>query len=393
MKRLVIFLAVMPCMLFAVKLTDYKVEQSSAQVLTAGLNYHLGMTDGEVVSHFGNLSANFERFQATLPWSYSLNFFGNISGSFLPQDPSDTSTTDTTQQFSYQLQWDAKYNKYLVSGKDFLAFAQLQGDLLTRYDYPATRIIAGLGYGRFTSATPLAAALRIERRMMAEGVLLDSLPIGPLMAFARELAPEAKKKYREKYYYWEREYYSALERVLNESNQLNNGQLGSTGSLIIKDVLDEYISPRYHGYEVNLGVGYDLLPAYQASGRALFAALAFNYSLPIGFRTQFIEKSNLRLPFTGGKFGNEIHGNLLLSLLYEVGSTLDIVGTYQLNMDRARYTEGGDYEFVVNNQLAGSLSYLLVDHLVMTNTLTLIHSTQAQGLSAEVSSTINFRFF
>lgn len=391
MKRLVLVLVVLPCMLLAVKLTDYKVEQSSAQVLSTGLNYHLGMTEGEVVSHFGNLSLNFERFQATLPWSYSLNFFGNVNGNFLPS--ADTTAPDTTQRFSYQIQWDAKYNKYLVEGKNLLAFAQLQGDALTWYDYPATRVIIGVGFGRFTSATPLAAALRIERRMMAEGVLLDSLPIGPLMSFAREMAPEAKKKYKEKYYYWEREYYSALEQILNESNLLNNGQLGSAGSLIIKDVLDEYISPRYHGYEVNLGVGYDLLPAYQASGRAAFAALAFNYALPIGFRTQFIEKFNLRLPFTGGKLGNEIHGNLLLSLLYEVGSTFDVVGTYQLSMDRTRFTQGGDYELVVNNQLAGSLSYLLVDHLVMTNTVTLIHSTQAQGLSAEVSSTINFRFF
>ena len=302
MKRIMVAVVLFPCVLLALRLTDYDVDQSSDQVLSTGFNYHLGMTGGDVVSNFGNASLNFERFQATLPSSYNLNLFGNLSANF-EQDTltPDTSDTDTTQQINYQIQWEAKYNKYLISGKDFLAFAKLEGDVLTGYDYPATQAIIGLGYGRFVSATPLARALRIEERMLAQGVLLDSLNLGTLMSFARELAPEAKRTYKERYYYWEREYYKSLESILNKSNLLHNAELGSAGSLIITDVLDEYISTRYYGYEVNLGVGYDLLPAYKATGRAAFASLAFDFAHPLGFRNQLIEKTNLRLPFTSGK--------------------------------------------------------------------------------------------
>lgn len=394
MKRIMVAVVLFPCVLLALRLTDYDVDQSSDQVLSTGFNYHLGMTGGDVVSNFGNASLNFERFQATLPSSYNLNLFGNLSANFEQDtlDP-DTLDTDTTQQINYQIQWEAKYNKYLISGKDFLAFAKLEGDVLTGYDYPATQAIIGLGYGRFVSATPLARALRIEERMLAQGVLLDSLNLGTLMSFARELAPEAKRTYKERYYYWEREYYKSLESILNRSNLLHDAELGSAGSLIITDVLDEYISTRYYGYEVNLGVGYDLLPAYKATGRAAFASLAFDFAHPLGFRNQLIEKTNLRLPFTSGKFGKELHGSLLLSVLYEVNSMIDLVGTYQLNVDRTRPEEAEDYSFVLHNQLTGTFDYLIVDHLVMSNTLALNHSTRVKGLSAEISSKISFRFF
>ena len=394
MKRITVVLVLLPCLLLALKLTEYDVDQSSAQVISTGFNYHLGMTGGDVVSNFGNVSLNFERFRATLPSSYNVNLFGNLSVNF-EQDTldSDTSATDSTRQISYQSRWGAKYNRYFISGKDFLAFAKLEVDVLTTYDYPATQAIIGLGYGRFVSATPLVRALRIEEGMLAQGVLLDSLPLGTLMSLARELAPEARRTYKERHYYWEREYYKSLESILNKSNLLHNGELGSAGSLIITDVLEEYISPRYYGYEVNLGVGYDLLPAYKADGRAAFASLAFDFAHPLGFRSQLIEKSNLRLPFTGEKFGKEIHASLLLSVLYEVSSVVDIVGTYQLNVDRTRPEETEDYSFALHNQLIGRFEYLIVDHLVISNTLVLNHSTQVKGLSAEISSKISFRFF
>lgn len=394
MKRITVALVLLPCLLLALELTDYDVDQSSAQVLSTGFNYHFGMTGGEVVSHFGNVSLNFEKFRATLPSSYNINLFGNLSVNFEEDtSDSDTSGTDSTRQISYQSQWETKYNKYFISGKDFLAFAKLEGDVLSNYDYPATQAIIGLGYGRFVSATPLVRALRIEEGMIAQSVLLDSLPLGTLMSLARELAPEARRTYKERHYYWEREYYKSLESILRNSNLLHDGKLGSTGSLIISDVLEQYISPRYYGYEVNVGLGYDLLPAYKADGRAAFASLAFDFAHPLGFRSQLIEKSNLRLPFTGEKFGKEIHGSLLLSVLYEVSSVVDIVGTYQLNVDRTRPEEAEDYSFALHNQLTGRFDYLIVDHLVMSHTVVLTHSTRVKGLSAEISSRISFRFF
>jgi hypothetical protein len=392
MKKIVVAAVFLPYILLAVSLTEYKADESSTQVLLTGFNYHFGMTGGEAVSNFGNLSLNFERFKGKPPSSFNMNLFGNLSANFLEEEQ-DTSDTSTIKQFNYQIQWETKYNKYLVSGKDFFAFAKLEGDILTHYDYPATQAIVGVGYGRFFSATPLARALRIEEMMLNQGVLLDSLPLGTLMSFAKELAPEAREIYKQKHYYWEKEYYKALERILNESNILHDRELGSDGSLIISDVLDEYISPRYHGYEVNLGVGYDLFPAYKADGRSLFANLGFDFARPIGFRIQFIEKSNLRLPLTGGKLGNEIHASLLLSALYEVSSVLDIIATYQLNADRIRPEGAGGYDFVVHNQLSGRLDYLIVDHLVMSNSVTLNQSSQAPGLAAEISSRISFRFF
>jgi hypothetical protein len=394
MKRITVVLVLLPCLLLALKLTEYDVDQSSAQVLSTGFNYHFGMTGGDVVSNFGNVSLNFERFRATLPSSYNVNLFGNLSVNF-EQDTldSDTSATDSTRQISYQSQWETKYNKYFISGKDFLAFAKLEGDVLSSYDYPATQAIIGLGYGRFVSATPLVRALRIEEGMLAQGVLLDSLPLGTLMSFARELAPEARRTYKERHYYWEREYYKSLESILRNSNLLHDGELGSAGSLIISDVLEQYISPRYYGYEVNAGLGYDLLPAYKADGRAAFASLSFDYAQPIGFRSQFIGKSNLRLPFTEQRFGKEIHSSLLLLLLYELNSTIDLLGTYQLSLDRIRSEESGNYGFEPTHQLTGTFDYLIVDHLVMSNSLTLNHSSQVDGLSAEISSKISFRFF
>lgn len=400
MKKIFVVMGIIPSLVLALSLTDYEADQSSAMVFYTGLNYHFKSTEGNTVINSGDLTLNFERFQATLPWSYNLSFIGTFNANFITaeSDTADTTGSDTTgtsgsSGFEYQGQWEAKYNKYFISGKDFLGFARLDGDMATSYDNPAARATVGVGFGRFTNATSLAQALRIEERMLAENLLIDSLPLGILLGFARHLAPETRKDYKDRYYYWEREYYAEIERLLAESNLLENSELGSAGSLIIDDVLDEFISPRYYGYEVNLGVGYDLIPAYTADGRAAFASLAFNYARPLGFRTQLIEKSGLRLPFTSGKFGKEIHGSLLVSLTYEVGSTLDLIGTYQLKLDNILDESGTDYQLVAQNQLSGTFAYLIVDRLVMSNTLTLNHSTQAEGLSTELNSSISFRFF
>ncbi len=388
MKKLLVIIGLIPITLLAVDLTEYKADRSNAQVFLTGFNYHLGMTEGKVVSHFGNLSLNFERFQATSPSSYNISFNGNLSGNFVV-DTADTAA----KRLTYQIKWGAKYNKYLLSGKNLFGFAKLDGDALTNYDYPATRATIGIGFGKFTSATPLARALRIEEEMLGRGVLIDSLSTGMLMRFAQELSVEKRNEYKEKHYYWEKEYYSALERILKESSLLHNSTLGSDGSLIIKDVLDEYISPRYYGYEGYLGVGYDLFPAYKATGRAAFATLGFDYARPLGNRAQLVEKSNIRIPFTGGKLGKELYSSLLLSLLYEINSNIDLMGTYQLNLDRTKIQENEDYKIVLNNQLTGTLSIVVVEHLIISNTLTINHSTQASGLSAEVSSTISYRIF
>lgn len=389
MKNIVLVLATIPVFLFGIELTEYKVPQSTGQVLSTGLNYHLMINAGDMVAHTGNFSLNFERFQATLPWSYNLNFYGSLNGNFLP----DTNASDSTKQVNYQVQWQGKYNRYIISGKNLLAFGKLDGDIATSYDLPATRATIGIGIGRFTNSTPLVRALRIEDEMLKQGVLVDSLPTGTLLKFAGELSSEVVKTYKEKYYYWEKEYYSSIERILKESNYLKNSELGSAGSLIVKDILAEYMSPRYYGYEANLGVGYDLLPAYNDPGRAAFASLSFDFARPLGLKSQFIEKSNLRLPFTGGRFGQEIHGSLLASISYELNSVVDLIGTYQLKADRIKTAADSTYSFVLQNQVNGTVAVVLVDRLVMLNTLTIGHSTAEQGLSAEFSSSISFRFF
>jgi hypothetical protein len=398
MKKIAVFLITIPCLLLALNLTDYEVDQSSAQSLSAGLNYHFGMTSGEIVSHFLNLSLNFEMFKAKLPSSFSMNVFGNLNGNFLPQDE-DTISTDSTETspVNYQMQWEAKYNKYFKPGKDFLMFGKLDGDILTNYDYPATRATIGIGFGRFVNATPLARALRIEEEMLGNGVLIENLPFGTLLSFAKELSPETRKRFQEEHYYWEKEYYSALESILRESNVLQGADLGSKGSLIIQDVLDEYISPRYYGYEFNLGVGYDLFPAYRDWDRTAFASVSFDYARPLGFKTQFIEKSNIRLPFTGGKLGKEFHGKLLLSLAYEFSSTIDVLGTYQLNLTKPEEGDG----LITSNQFSGTFAYIIVDRLVLSNTLSVNHASEgsasgssfADNLSAEFLTTLSFRFF
>jgi hypothetical protein len=125
----------------------------------------------------------------------------------------------------------------------------------------------------------------------------------------------------------------------------------------------------------------------------VFAILGFEFARPVGFRIQFIEKSNLRLPLTGGKLGNEIHAGLLLSALYEVSSAVDIMCTYQLNADRIRPEGAGSYDFILHNQVSGIVDFLIAEHLVMSNSVTLNQSSQARGLAAEVSSKISFRFF
>jgi hypothetical protein len=245
-----------------------------------------------------------------------------------------------------------------------------------------------MGYGRFINATPLARALRAQEELLKEAILLGEIPDNIILDVAKMMAPEVIARYQQEYDQWERHYYGDLEKEFQRSGKLRDNELGGVGALVIRDVLDEFISDRYYGYELSAGIGYDLQTPYEDQDRAAFAEANANFAYPIDLRSQFVEFFRVKSPLTDSRFGKEVDMSFTPSYSYEISNSLDFVTAYiltgKLDVD--------DSTWMFDHQVKVTLSYYIVNRIIFTNTLTLSKPDGAKEMARAFSSGLTYRF-
>jgi len=376
-----------------ISLRDYRVPISSARSSFVSGMIHLQDREEEdfLFTGVGTFGLDFNKFYSSLPFAYDITFHSRIDGeypdSFLVKDTTIRSDSFYTRIFHLH-QFSTQLNKYIFRGKDLFGFLKFDYLNKTVFVRPETKITAGIGYGRFINATPLARALRIEEELKREGILTANLPYGILLKFAEHLAPEVRKKYQEEYYYWEREYYRNLEEILKASGVLKNQELGSGGTLVINDVLNEFVAERYYGHEFTAGVGYELSnPGEADTIHHMFVELGEKFATPIDVRAQFIQSFTIQFPFTGGELGDEFSSGLSLRFSYEVSNKIDFVGSYYLNLDI--FTE----KFQVSHSHESNISfiYTIINRLDLVNTMSIRRPSGVERFNWEWRTELKYR--
>jgi hypothetical protein len=366
----------------AISITDYEVPVSTATSAFGGFQYNYASdVNGLKTADNGNISASFNQFYSSLPLGYRLGFSGILNRDGLV-DPGEDEWTYNSSAF-------AQGNKYLSEESNLFGYGRLDGTAGSDYDRPGFTLTLGMGYGRFINATPLARALRAQEELLKEQILVGAIPDNVILDVAKMMAPEVIARYQQEYDQWERHYYGDLEKEFQRSGKLRDNELGGVGALVIRDVLDEFISDRYYGYEVSAGIGYDLQTPYKDSDRTAFAEANANFAYPINLRSQFVEFFRVKSPLTDSKFGKEVHMSFTPSYSYEVSNTLDFVTAYILTGDKYD-VDNSDWMF--NHQLKVTLSYYIVNRITFTNTLTLSKPSGADEMAKAFSSGLTYRF-
>ncbi len=363
----------------AISITDYKVPVSSATSLYGGFNYAYTQSDTITTADNGSVSLNYNKFYYSLPVAYYLSANGLFTRDGLKAD-------DST--YTYSFSSTAQANKYFLH--DLFGYSKLTFDFLNTYTYPALDIILGVGYGRFINATPLARAIRVNEELIWEDVLTDDLNDQELVEFAKLLSPEVMASYKEKYDHWEREYYKAIEKMLQKTKKLANNELGSVGTMVINDILKEFISDRYYGYELSAGVGYEILTPDTTDARNAFLEINANSAYPIGLKSQFIEMLRYTTPLTGDATGKEHEFMLKPSYSYEVSNRIDFITAYILE-GLYQTSDTTQASLQLSHALELRFNFYIVNRLMLSTTFNLTKDETNTSQSFNTGLTYRFK--
>lgn len=382
--------------LHALSITDYWVPVSQSRVFLVQFNYNFSQdTANSITADYGKLSPGFEQFYSSLPFGYNLAVNADAER--------DRDTTGRAL-LGYNLHGGFQLNKYFFDQLPLFGFGK-PGLTISK---PKNRdtvsikfdITAGVGVGRFVVATPLVRALRVQEELGKVGILVDQLSDGGLLTLAEQLDSTVIKKYIQSYDYWQRKYYADVERILKESAVLRQGELGSVGTIIVNDVLQEQTLERYYGYQAALGFGYELvdisLPAPIVSPeRNLFAEVTLKFARPLGLRSQFAEFLTIQTPVTGSDFAKKVTvKDFRLEYSYEMSNKFEFQVSYWLppgDIVKTDTTDRIKVEF--DNRLDLSLLFYLVNQLNLTNTLTLSFPPHARRPGITFSTGLRYRIF
>ena len=172
---MIVVVLILPAKSQEVSPYDYRVPESSAEVLFLEGSYVYRGSGSEVTRHHGRASMEYERFYSSLP--YSWDFELNGSGGFV-NNPRDE------YEGTYRYVARPGIRKYLNTEGRLFYSGELDIDGNHNDSRPSIRVTPGLRYGRFIHISPLARAARIDQFLLEEGVISRPLPKETLIALA-----------------------------------------------------------------------------------------------------------------------------------------------------------------------------------------------------------------
>ena len=355
---LVIFFMIASVQAQNVSVTDYSVPISRADNLRIdGLSFNYVTEGDKILVESGNAGLVYKRFYSSLPYAYSFDFLG--SASYHREQPSGNRTGTFATDF------DMKVQKYFSRRYKF--FYSASPSILFRRDFdrPEIDITVGLGYGRFINATPLRKAVRIEDFLLKEGVISKHLPKKTMIELGHLI--EKESEYRDLYggayqNYW----YEDMSNEINKTGLVlgNRGNLGPIGILRMREVLtQERINDRFFGWDINVGVQYQVLTRLEGLPRKSPAmAITLRYSRPISWSTQINTDLKVDTPFNNN-FGYDYLVTQKFDFIYEISNKVAFAVLNTLRMDKKRNLDSrlsmassANFTFFIENKISMTVS-------------------------------------
>lgn len=188
----------------------------------------------------------------------------------------------TKDTVSYQADGAMSLRAYLTQ-TNFFGFVGAEAQGATTFISPGLRVSAGLGYGRFKDVTALSKALKIQERLLRLKVISAPLPATVIFELADTIGRRAEFSDLASLV-------QRLEEIIEATGFVPQGQLGAIALLRIEEIITETADEKLCGWELRVGVGYELLDS-QGGTRDWLTLASFEYALAPAPRSQF--KSSL----------------------------------------------------------------------------------------------------
>ncbi|TFH08960.1 MAG: hypothetical protein E4H08_06770 [Candidatus Atribacteria bacterium] len=189
---------------------------------------------------------------------------------------------------TYGIQADGNYKRYFSSEQDSFAYSGASLRSSSSFQKLGLSFNLGVGVGRFTDVTPLAKATRINDYLVSRGSLTDQLHAVDLQILALEIGSAASYESR-----------AALLAVIQEIIETSGSvRLGGLDALDISEItrfIQEEGFSRYCGWDLKLGLGYELLDPSGGDNDLLFSG-GFDYALATAPKAQFLLQGSFSGP-------------------------------------------------------------------------------------------------
>ncbi|MBM3239160.1 hypothetical protein FJZ31_22935 [Candidatus Poribacteria bacterium] len=365
-----------------VSVTDYTVPASSSHSLFIDPNYNMTIVADNVIVNKGSIGMVYNSFYESLPLGYSIDATGSGSFEKFAADPGIYKYRNR-----YSTNAVARFKKYVF--KDLFGAVKFGGQFNNKgYDYPATNITVGVGYGRFINATPLRKAVRMEDFLLKENVISDHLPKETMLQLGNiiERQSEYEDNYGETY---QKNWFDDMEDAMRKSGLLKKDSIGAIGILRMQEVLiKERIFDRFYGWEVTIGTKIDLtLPQKEQKRPKPSLDISARYSRPINWAIQWNERLSINSPLSND-FGTLYNMNIASDLAYELSNRINFVVRHFISSDK--YSQ--DSNSIISSSLGLSFIYFLENQVNLVVTEQLEKST-GTNLSTNFVVSLNYRIF
>ncbi|MEP7146123.1 MAG: hypothetical protein ABI792_03840 [bacterium] len=315
-----------------VKITDFQVPVSKARKLLLSGFHNWSQTGDSVTTNEFRVDGTFTQFYSSLPyaWNISVNAFTNRKFG------------DTTR-VGYDAAAD--FRKYFSNTKGFFGFAALTSTYLKQREFgqenqPEVDVIGGVGYGRFIDATAMFKAIRIDQELRRAGITTAYMPKATMLKIAQIIDRQSEFVDRYKDIYEGRIIEEITKEVLN-SGVTKSDRIDAFGFFRIRQVLagaNQFITQRFYGGDVRVGVGYELLTRNKELKRgAATANLLGRYSYPIDLKQQINVTAAVNTPLDSSAF-KVVEGTGTIDYSYTLTNKIQLVAGYDVNFKRLNST-------------------------------------------------------
>lgn len=211
-----------------VRVEDYEVPVSTAQILRLTANYDWSQTTQNeitnVTSNRGNANLFYRSFYSSLPYAWFLDI--------------DATGGKNFKDYNHDIQISPSIRKYFWDRRDWFGYASADIRHSNTFSQIETFGTVGVGYGRYINATALAKTVRIEEHLIRENVIKGNLPKETMIEIANII--EREDEYRGIYgATYETKWYDDIEQAIKKSGYLIGDSMGSLGILRTQQVLKE----------------------------------------------------------------------------------------------------------------------------------------------------------
>jgi hypothetical protein len=361
-----------------VTVSDYDVPISKATILRLNGTYNWSQSSNDtltiVTANNAAATLTLRSFYSSLPfaWFFDVDATGGKSYS----------------DWTHDITIKPSIRKYIWDDKDWFGFAALYARHANTFKQIESDVQVGGGYGRYINATALAKAVRIEEHLIKEGVVRDHMSKETMIKIANIIDRESEFQgvYGATY---EKEWYEAIEKEIKDSGLLVGNSLGAIGILRMQEVLkgiNEIVNPRYYGWDLNLGVLFNLSKRDKSPTDSPALAVSGEFSYPIGWSQQVDASASVNTP-VDSTFFKQVGITAGINYLYEFSNKINFVAGYTLN-----YIAPVGSNSYADHALTGSFVFYLENYINLAINASMVRSglTKLTNLGSNVSLQYNF---